>query len=447
MAESRATRAACCWLGRWASRRHGGRHRDRSRCKPAACAATGRRTAAGPGPGALLRPSSAPESSTAIGRCRARPSCCSAIASFPVGEAVPVPSGAHVIDGAGKTLLPGLIDAHTHAEEGSLERAVVFGVTTELDMFADPAFAARDRAEQARHDVTTRADLWSASVLVTAPGGHGTEFGMPIPTLSGAEHAQAFVDARIARGADYIKIVKDDGTPYGSTWPTLSDEELRAVVAAAHWRQKLAVAHIGTQHDAVAAIDAGVDGLAHLFEDSEPAPDFAGRVAAHRAFVVPTLTVLESETGRASGASLVTDPRLAPFLQPEEATMLRTSFTLPRRLPSLSLDHARAAVRVLAAAGVPLLAGTDAGNPGTAHGASIHRELELLVSAGLTPIEALRAATSTPARVFSRLLDRGRLAPGLRADLVLVDGDPSRDITATRAIVQVWRNGVMVARE
>lgn len=126
--------------------------------------------------------------------------------------------------------------------------------------------------------------------------------------------------------------------------------------------------------------------------------------------------------------------------------MLRTSFTLPRRLPSLSLDHARAAVRVLAAAGVPLLAGTDAGNPGTAHGASIHRELELLVSAGLTPIEALRAATSTPARVF-RLLDRGRLAPGLRADLVLVDGDPSRDITATRAIVQVWRNGVMVARE
>jgi imidazolonepropionase-like amidohydrolase len=363
-----------------------------------------------------------------------------------VGEAVPVPSGAHVIDGAGKTLLPGLIDAHTHAEEGSLERAVVFGVTTELDMFADPAFAARDRAEQARHDVTTRADLWSASVLVTAPGGHGTEFGMPIPTLSGAEHAQAFVDARIAEGADYIKIVKDDGTPYGLTWPTLSDEELRAVVAAAHWRQKLAVAHIGTQHDAVAAIDAGVDGLAHLFEDSEPAPDFAGRVAAHRAFVVPTLTVLESETGRASGASLVTDPRLAPFLQPEEATMLRTSFTLPRRLPSLSLDHARAAVRVLAAAGVPLLAGTDAGNPGTAHGASIHRELELLVSAGLTPIEALRAATSTPARVF-RLLDRGRLAPGLRADLVLVDGDPSRDITATRAIVQVWRNGVMVARE
>jgi imidazolonepropionase-like amidohydrolase len=362
-----------------------------------------------------------------------------------VGEAVPVPPGAHVIDGTGKTVLPGLIDAHTHATDGSLERALVFGVTTELDMFADPTFAARDRAEQARHDVTTRADLWSASVLVTAPGGHGTEFGFPIPTLASADQAQAFVDARIAEGSDYIKIVKDDGTPYGLTWPTLTDEELRAVVSAAHFRQKLTVVHIGTQHDAVAAIDAGADGLAHLFEDSEPAPDFASRVAAHRAFVVPTLTVLESETGRPSGASLVTDPRLEPFLEKDEVTALRSAFTLPHRLPSLSLDHACAAVRELAHAGVPLLAGTDAGNPGTAHGVSLHRELELLVAAGLTSTEALRAATSTPARVF-RLLDRGRLAPGLRADVVLVDGDPGQDITATRAIVQVWRNGVVVAR-
>jgi imidazolonepropionase-like amidohydrolase len=219
-----------------------------------------------------------------------------------VGADLKAPAGAGIVDGAGKTLLPGLIDAHTHASGDALERALQFGVTTELDMFADPTFAATARAEQSSRPITTRADLRSAGTLVTAPGGHGTEFGFTIPTLARAADAQAFVDARIAEGSDYIKIVRDNGSVYGLTWPTLSDDELAAVVAAAHWRQTLAVVHIGTQADAVAAIRAGADGLAHLFEDSPPAADFAALLASHHAFVVPTLTVLESETGRAGGA-------------------------------------------------------------------------------------------------------------------------------------------------
>jgi imidazolonepropionase-like amidohydrolase len=362
-----------------------------------------------------------------------------------VGSDVAAPMGADLIDGAGKTLLPGFIDAHAHASGDALERAVVFGVTTELDMFADPSFAARARAEQSSHRITTRADLRSAGVLITAPGGHGTEFGQAIPTLAGPGDARSFVDARIAEGSDYIKIVKDDGSAYGLTWPTLDDEELAAVVAAAHWRQKLAVVHIGTQADAVAAIEAGANGLVHLFADSAPAADFAARVATHHAFVVPTLGVLESETGRPSGASLAADPRVAPKLTEAEVQGLKSAFQFPGRLKTLSLDHARAAVAALKAASVPILAGTDAPNPGTAHGASLHRELELLVSAGLTPLEALAAATSTPARLFG-LLDRGRIAPGLRADLVLVDGNPALDILATRTIVRVWRNGALVTR-
>lgn len=92
-----------------------------------------------------------------------------------------------------------------------------------------------------------------------------------------------------------------------------------------------------------------------------------------------------------------------------------------------------------------MMAGTDAPSPGTAYGASQHGELELLVGAGLTPLQALVAATSAPARAF-RLADCGRIGPGLRADLVLVEGDPDRDITATRRIVGVWKRGVAVER-
>jgi hypothetical protein len=102
-------------------------------------------------------------------------------------------------------------------------------------------------------------------------------------------------------------------------------------------------------------------------------------------------------------------------------------------------------VRALHAAGISVLAGTDAGNPGTAHGASLHGELALLVRAGLSPEQALRAATAAPAEAFG-LGDRGRIAVGQRADLVLVDGDPLADISATRNIVRIWKNGVAVDR-
>jgi hypothetical protein len=112
----------------------------------------------------------------------------------------------------------------------------------------------------------------------------------------------------------------------------------------------------------------------------------------------------------------------------------------------LSYASAEEAVRQLKAARIPILAGTDAPNPGTLHGASIHRELELLVKAGLTPVEALAAATSAPAAQF-RLSDRGRIEPGMRADLLLVKGDPTADIKATRNTARVWKGGVAVDRQ
>ncbi|HEX9136960.1 MAG TPA: amidohydrolase family protein, partial [Nitrospirota bacterium] len=104
------------------------------------------------------------------------------------------------------------------------------------------------------------------------------------------------------------------------------------------------------------------------------------------------------------------------------------------------------AIPPLAAAHVRILAGTDAGNPGTAPGISMHGELEYLVKAGLIAKQALAAATSVPASTF-HLTDRGRIASGLRADLVLVNDDPTAEITATRDIVEVWKEGTSVDRQ
>ncbi len=363
-----------------------------------------------------------------------------------VGSGLQPPAGAQVVDGTGDTLLPGFIDAHVHVlDRDALRQSLVFGVTTDLDMFMDWHLAQQIRKEQAAGRDLDSADLRSAGTLTTAPGGHGTEYGLKIPTLTSPEDAQAFVDARIAEGSDYIKIIYDDGSAYGMHFPTLSPATMAAVVEAAHRRGKLAVAHIGSLQGARDAINAGVDGLMHLFIDRAPDPDFGRFVAEHHAFVVPTLSVLKSVCGTPSGESLITDPQVGPYLPESALANLKQSF--PQH-PGEHCDYdaAPASIRLLQAAGVVILAGTDSPNPGTTFGASLHRELELLVEAGMTPQAALVAATSAPAHAF-HLDDRGRIAPGLRADLVLVKGDPTADIKATRDIAAVWKLGVQVDRE
>ena len=361
-----------------------------------------------------------------------------------LGRALTAPAQTQVIDGTGKTLLPGFIDAHTHSWGDALRDALVFGVTSELDMFTETQLASAMRAEQKAGKAAQRADLFSAGTLITVPRGHGTQFGIAIPTITAPDSAQAFVDARLAEGSDYIKLVYDDGATYGISFPTLSLETLRAVVAATHKRGKLAVVHVGTALGARQAIEAGADGLVHLFTDTLASKDFAALVKGRNAFVVPTLVVLKSITGEPGSAALLDDKRIEPYVTQSARMSMRQSFpSRPTARPRY--DVAAQTVKALTAAGVTILAGTDAPNPGTAHGAAMHRELELLVQAGLTPLQALKAATSDGARAF-RLIDRGRIAVGLRADLVLVNGDPTTDITHTRAIESVWKGGVPLDR-
>ncbi|MGY1711909.1 amidohydrolase family protein [Geodermatophilus sp. SYSU D00758] len=359
-----------------------------------------------------------------------------------LGDRLGAPAGLPAVRAEGATLLPGLVDAHVHLAPGALRAAVRFGVTTVVDMFADPA-AVRSAKEEAATDPAT-ADLRSAGIGATAPGGHPTRLvsqGLlpPFPTVGGPEEAAAFVAARVAEGSDHLKVVLEDGTTTGRPVPCLDGDTVRALVRAAHERGLRAVAHTLTRAHALLALDAGVDGLAHLFLDRPPSPGFVEAAVRSGAFVVPTLTSLAARAGHPRGRALAADPRIGPRLDPPQRSLLETAFPAgPGARADLSSATATAAR--LHEAGVPLLAGTDAGSPGTAHGAGLHDELALLVSAGLPPVDALAAATSAPAAAFG-LHDRGRIAPGLRADLLLVRGDPGRDVTDARAVERVWRGG------
>jgi imidazolonepropionase-like amidohydrolase len=355
-----------------------------------------------------------------------------------------VPAGAEVLDAPGATLLPGLIDAHTHTSEESLALALRFGVTTELEMQGTHTRA--NRAHIADNDAV--ADVRSSGFAVTPPGGHPAElfpegFRRPArPFASTPEEAAALVAKLAESGSDYVKFMIDDGSVEGHPGlPMLDQATLDAGVAEAHRHGLLTIAHALTIDATRMAIDAGIDGLVHLFMDRPHTSEIISLIARSGAFVVPCVVLNASLMG-ITGADLADDPRVDARLDDAWRDTLRSSFN---RYPQGSVPDVLASALALHQAGVDLLAGTDASAPvpflgGLAHGASVHRELQYLVQAGLTPAEALRAASSTTARRFA-LPDRGRIAPGQRADLLLVSGDPTASISDTLNIRAVWRRG------
>jgi cytosine/adenosine deaminase-related metal-dependent hydrolase len=369
-----------------------------------------------------------------------------------VAPDAPVPPGATVIDGHGKTLLPGLIDAHVHIHGAlSLEEALVMGVTTELDMMSGP----RMDAMLHQQENSQWADFRAAGILATVPGGHGTEYGTAIPTIDKPQQAEAWVQARIQEGSDYIKLVYGDSTIFGGRFPmpTLDKKTMAAIITAAHAHDKLAVVHINTEQDARDGLNAGADGLAHLFFGAGVSKDFGTFVAAHHAFVIPTLSVLSGTCDPIPvGASLTRDPNVQPWLMEgqkrrlkEGRRMMNTQRGMPFGMQTVSCTGAYKAVAQLVAANVPILVGSDAPNLGTAHGATVHGEMEELVKAGMTPEQVLASATSLAALQF-HLAGRGSVLPGMRADLLLVNGDPTKNISDTRNIVGIWKAGAEVHR-
>ncbi|MDP4200332.1 MAG: amidohydrolase family protein [Bacteroidota bacterium] len=336
-----------------------------------------------------------------------------------MGHGFDVPIGTDTIDGMGKTLLPGLIDAHAHVGGNALEDAIMAGVTTVLDMGGDS-----DRAIP--QDGLSRADIFWAGQSINTNNLSNNARPVPPATMSDT------VDLRLAHGSDYINIDDVCGTTGALK------RNLLAIVEATHKRGRLVVAHLTC--DARECIQAGIDGL---ICDPAALDSSVMRLArAHNVFVVPSLASLFWQSG-GSNAELAFDSNIRAYLPQTSANNLARPF--PGGGAAINYSDAERSTKSLQLAHVHVLAGTDAPNPGTAFGVSMHREMELLAKAGMTPVHALAAATGFVADAF-HLGDRGHIHTGFRADLLLVNGDPTTTITDTRSIVGVWKRGHMLDR-
>jgi imidazolonepropionase-like amidohydrolase len=366
-----------------------------------------------------------------------------------------IPPGARLIDAAGQTLIPGLFDLHTHLTASAatgvsgdwgknLKAYLACGITTVNDYSTSGEMIAP--MHRLLDNGTVVGPRVNMAVRLSTPGGHGTEGGwgdFMTYEASTPEQAHARMKTVLSYHPDVIKVFTD-GWRYGSA-PDLSSmnqETLAAIVADAHAAKIKVFTHTVTLAGAKIAARAGVDVLVHGIGDAPVDAELIGLLKAKGTFYVSTLAVYESHN--LAGLS----GRVLGLLDPpsREATArsatARATPAAPSEARQIRWQNLLSNVHRLNDAGVPVAAGTDAGMAGTFHGFAALHELELLVEAGMTPLQAIAAGTTVSARALGVNDQRGAIAPGKIADLVLIDGRPDEKIADIEKTRRVFLNGV-----
>jgi imidazolonepropionase-like amidohydrolase len=380
---------------------------------------------------------------------------------------VKAPAGATRVDLTGKTVMPTLIDIHTHTgfQHGAtyrpdnygratiiedLNRALHFGVSAVVSEGIDPG----DAAFRIREDQTAGrlggARLFTAGRGMGAPNaGPGADTYKGIAyDITTEEAGRRAVRDLAAQKVDFIKIWVDDRNGRA---PELSPPLYRAIIDEAHKHGIRVNAHVFYLADARGLVAAGIDGFTHLVRDKDMDDELVQAIVKRRVVIMPTLQ--NTERGRnteppsalaawlngpardAIGADLVAKI-LAGYSgrTAAQASAARERYAILQR-----------SLKKLSDAGARIVLGGDTGLQDDPFGFAEHRELELMVEAGMTPMQAVVAATRSGAE-YLRMKNAGILAPGNRADFLVLDANPLEDITNTRRIAQVFLKGGAVSR-
>jgi imidazolonepropionase-like amidohydrolase len=360
-----------------------------------------------------------------------------------VGAAVP--NDAERVDLRGRFVIPGLVNAHGHVGEtrglrsgpelytrdnvlDQLGLYARYGVTTVVSLGGDrdEGFKVRDEQERPTLD---RARLHVAGRVVDA---------------TNPDAARAQVAALAAQKPDWVKIRVDDNL---GTVPKMTPAVYRAVIEEAHRRGLRVAAHIFHLEDARGLLDAGVDYLAHSVRDQDVPPDFVAALARRGIPFCPTLMREVSTFAYADEPAFFAEPFFLKEADPavvaelkaaDRREKVRSSPAAARYREALAV--ARRNLKALADAGVPIVMGTDTGPPARFQGYFEHEELRLMVESGLTPAQALLAATGGAARAMG-LSGVGRLEPGAWADFLVLKADPLADVRNTRSLEAVFVAG------
>lgn len=378
-----------------------------------------------------------------------------------------LPAGALIVPSSGKTIIPGLISDHSHVGQvqgvsngeanytrdnivAQLQAYAARGVTTIMALGVNGGIFPAIRNE-AHAGNLPGADVFGVDRGIgVQQGAPPQEMLKPGPDQlfrpATADEVRANVRAMKARGTDMVKLWLDD---FGGSLPVKMHPSIyQAAIDEAH-KQGLRVAvHVHDLEDARAVVAAGADIIAHGVRDRPVDDSFVTLLKARGVWYIATLSLDDATFAYADRAPWTQAPFVRDALSPElkarvddplwRAKTLADPKTLAAR-KSLAINMRN--LETLYDAGVKIGFGTDSGaTPDRVAGVSEHRELVLMVEAGLTPLQALTVATSNAAALLE-LNDRGTLAVGAKADFILLDGDPSKSIGDSQKIVAVWHNG------
>jgi imidazolonepropionase-like amidohydrolase len=345
-----------------------------------------------------------------------------------VGPHLAVPAGFRTIDATGEALLPGFFDLHAHWTPAGEPRDtplianadLAAGVTTSNDFNASPeSFAAR-RAWLASLAAAPHVNFCGR---LSTPGGHGADWGDQETTkwVSTPAGARAGVDAIVPYKPDCLGEVMTDGWRYGTApdMTSMNADTIAALVEEAHKYHLPVLTHTVTVTKGKEAGEAKVDVIAHALQDRDLDAATIAAIQQGGGAFAPTLAVYEPNKAHRADAKITAQAA---------------------RKWRFALDNTKR----LYAAGVPVALGTDAGMPSTPHGKAVLREMELLVQAGLPASAALEAATANSARAMGEIQDRGTVEVGKRADLVLIQGTPWKNIADVEKTDRVFVDGKLV---